>query len=211
MIIHLRNRAKNRPPSPVLPTENRPRSPVCRSRKPPARSTTGIASAPRSPPRSAATPLAAGADQFAACGSGNVASARGPHSRSFAREPPHPHLAGRLVPRRSRPGVRGGSRATESSRESLRVASRFHRDFRAARAVPHAARPSPGLAAERVRPGPIGPRNFLTPLRPPTPAGGATTSLLTSGSRPKLAVYIRRSPSCEGMEGLASASGGGFA
>jgi hypothetical protein len=46
---------------------------------------------PRSPPRSPARPRADGADALAACGRRRVASVRGPHSRSFAREPPHPH------------------------------------------------------------------------------------------------------------------------
>ena len=65
----------------------------------------------------------------------------------------------------------GGSRPTESPRNGRESHCDSLSDFRPARAVPHTARPSPGLAAERVRLRPNGRRNTTPPLRPPTPAG----------------------------------------
>jgi hypothetical protein len=59
--------------------------------------------------------------------------------------PPHPTIARRLVPRRSWRRARGP--------RGLRSA--------AARAVPHAARPTPGSAAERIITGPTGPARRL--------------------------------------------------
>ena len=72
---------------------------------------------PRSPPRSSAKPRAAGADAFGACGRRFLTSGRGPHSRGFAREPPAPDYARRLVPHRSSAACAGGSRAPCRSRE----------------------------------------------------------------------------------------------
>jgi len=120
---------------------------------------------PRSHPRSPAKPPAGGADRIVACGRRKIASARGPHSRSFAREPPAPDF--RLTARTS-PILAGRVRGARGPQSPLWHDSDsfydFLRQFQAARAVPHTARPSPGLAAERVRHRPIGRKNNSTPL-----------------------------------------------
>ena len=119
--------------------------PLCRRRPRPHRNTHlpvrhPLRLPPRSPPRSPAKPPADGADRNAACGRQSVASVRGPHSRSFAREPPHPHLTGHLVPRRSRLDVCGGSRAP----------------YRSCSCGPAHRPATPGLTAERVHCRPTG-------------------------------------------------------
>ena len=95
----------------------------------------------RSTPRSAAKPRADGADALVACGRRKIASVRGPHSRSFAREPPAPDF--RLTARTS-PILAGrvrGARGLRSPPRNRCESLRFSRDFQAARAVPHTARP----------------------------------------------------------------------
>ena len=115
--IPTRPASENLSPSPLLLCENLSPSPLFPpgnlSPSPPAT----LRSDPRSPPRSPAKPRADGADALAACGRRLVASVRGPHSRGFAREPPHPtlpdgsYLAGHG--RRAR-GARGLGRPSRS-------------------------------------------------------------------------------------------------
>ena len=85
-----------------------------------------------------------------------IASGRGPHSRSFARETPAHAHASRLAPRRSSAGnVRGSRGLLRSARVVPHVAAATPRDSRGAGASP-ADRPAPHLYA-------------ITPLRPREP------------------------------------------
>ena len=136
-----------------------PRKPPAKSTtsrgKPPARSTILLhfptrqvhyrpaSSLPPPHPRSPARPAADGADRPEPRRRRKIASVRGPHSRSFAREPPAPDYARRLVPRRSGRRARG-ARGLRSAEKNAVKDRRCSHDIPTARAVPHAARP-PGI------------------------------------------------------------------
>ena len=85
------NTFKNHPPSTLPRSSNHPPSTPIHDKKPPAKYTIDYVVPSRSSPRSAAKPPADGAARIVACGRRMFASMRGPHSRGFAREPPHKH------------------------------------------------------------------------------------------------------------------------
>ena len=144
----------------TTPRQNHPPSPLLRPEKPPAKSTSiPSRNHPPSPPSTSCKPRVhlrglprsharTEPTHWRLAGDEGVASVRGPHSRGFAREPPHPHFARRLVPRRSSAGACGGSRAPQA--EPL-VRSRTP------------PRPTPGIGRGAECRRPIGRRDTSTP------------------------------------------------